>query len=498
MAEQANVATLIARRHPKFATYESDWIFFLESYLGGSQYIVKHLFKYIKEGDDEFTARRNRAYRENHTKRVIDLVSSYLFKEEAERQTENSKVKAFWEDFDGRKKSVSNFMKRASLFASILGRVYIVCDKAPLPEALVTGTQADNLKTEAKPYSYMVYPQDVLDIAFDEVGKIKWILIRERKRDDDDPYLAAADYEDRYRLWTSTTWELFDKDGLVLEEGEHKLGRVPVVILDNEEQDDLAGQSLVADIAYLDRAIFNNWSRLDVIVNDQTFSQLIFPIEGLPVEAAEDKELRDKFLALAQNRVMLYSAAAGSIPGFISPDATQADFILRMIQAQVKQLYASLGLQAETGTEANVQSGVAKAYDFDKLNKLLATKADNCEQAENEILDIFKQWLGGIQADASVEYPDEFDTRSLMDEIAMAQELTLLDISETFTKELHKSIVAKTMPKLDKKALDKINKEIDDRDLEKEQAAVEPVFPFDKQGGKAQAKQAGPAKKGED
>lgn len=475
-------ATICSRRHPRYAEYSPSWDFFLSSYLGGPVYLNNHLFRYVKEGDKEFRARQERAFRENHTKRVVDLITSYLFKEEAERKSDSSMVAKFWKDFDGRGYPAVRFMKRASLFSSVLGRVYIAVDKRPLAEEEVTGTQADNLKS--MPYCYMIYPQDMLDIAFDHMGKIVWAVVREWKRyDDEDPLTVQDVIEPQYRFWTRNEWVLFDKDMVAIDGGEHGLGRVPLVMLDNEEGDDYTGQSLITDIAYLDRAVFNNWSRLDVIVNDQTFSQLIFPVEGLPVDVVENKELRDKFLTLAQNRVLLYSAQATAKPEFISPDASQATFILGMIQTQVKQLYASIGLQSETSTETTTQSGVAKAYDFDKLNKLLATKADNCEHAENEILDIFRRWMGGISAAANVEYPDEFDTRSLADEITLAQELTLMDISPTFTRELHKGVAAKVMPKADPKTIATINEEIDSKAEPADEAAKEPVFPFDDNSG---------------
>jgi len=479
MAANINSNRVLIRRHPKYAEYNLSWQFFLESYLGGPSYINKHLFRYFKEGEEEFAKRKERGYRENHTKRVIDMVNSYLFKESAFRQTENALIKKFFDNFDGRGRPIDRFMKLASIFSSIMGRVYIVCDKPPLPDELITGTQGDNLRPEAFPYCYMVYPQNVLDISFDELGQIRWALVLEQKRDDEDPFNSSGDVEDRYRLWLPDHFYLYDDKGALIEEGDTKLGRVPIVILDSEEQDEYTGQSLVADVAYLDRAIMNNWSRLDVIVNDQTFSQLIFPVEGLPADILEDKKLREKFLTLAGNRVILYSAQAQAAPQFISPDASQSTFVLDMISKQVKQLYASLGLQGETATEIKENSGVAKAYDFDKLNKLLASKADNIEQAEREIVEIFKLFMGGIKAEVVIDYPDEFNVKSLADEVALVQELTLLDISKTFTKQLHKALVGRTLPRLNQKTAATIEKEIDEQAKDDEEAAKLPRFPFD-------------------
>jgi len=475
----AGEKTIISNRHPSYSSWVEQWSFFKHSYLGGADYISENLFRYFKEGDQEFIGRAKRAYRENHTKRVVDLINTYLFKAQAVRETENTLIAEFMDDIDGRGKTADRFMKTASQWASVMGRVYIVVDKMPIPEEQKTGTQADNLKS--KPYCYLIFPQDVLDIAFDDAGRVKWALIRESYRDDSDPFTASQTVEVQYRLWEVAKWTLFDDAGKDIDKGETGLDCVPIIILDNEEQEEYAGQSLISDIAYIDRAIFNNWSRLDTIVCDQTFSQLIFPIEGLAADIITDDNLRQQFMTLATNRIILYSAQAQAAPAFISPDASQAQFILTMIERQTKQLYATLGLQSETGTESNTQSGVAKAFDFDKLNKLLANKADNLEQAEWEVYSIGAKWMGITgDVDVLVDYPEEFDVKTLADEIKVAQELALLDISVTFTKEINKLIVQKAIPKAEDKTIKDIYAEIDAGAEPEKDAIKKSVFPFDK------------------
>lgn len=463
-------ATLIGKRHPRYATWLPRWSFFEQSYLGGDDYIKSHLFKYFKEGDKEFTDRCARAYRENHTKRVVDLINTYLFKEDAVRKIENAKIAAFRDNFDGMGKTASQFMKGVALWASVFGRIYIIVDKESLPEKEQTNTQADNLK--AKVYCYIIHPDNMLDISFDGDGKVIWALVREYIREKaDDPYNASGDYKEQYRLWEAGKWTLFNDAGNEIESGDTGLNLCPIVIVDNEEQEELSGQSLVGDIAYIDRAIFNNWSRLDTIVCDQTFSQLIFPIEGLPADIINDENLRKQFLTLATNRVILYSAQAQAAPQYISPDAGQATFILTMLTTQTKQLYASLGLQSETGTEApQAASGVAKAYDFDKLNKLLASKADNLEKAEKEVYEIFQKWTQ-ITGEVMIDYPEKFDVKSLLDEIAQAEQLAALNISNKFMEEINKIIVQKALPKVEQKTLDEIFKEIKANSKEKEEAS---------------------------
>ena len=469
---------LIERRLPGYDQMKSEWDFFAVSYNGGQSYLSPvNLFRYFREGDEEYKGRLARAFRENHSKRVVDIINSYLFKQPAERRVDGRLVD-FIKNADGYGRPIDHFMKKVSLWSSILGRVYIVCDKRALPEGEATGTQKDNIDPRAMPYCYMVFPQDVLDISFDENNKVRWVLVAERTRDDEDPINGSGDVVTNYRLWEVGRWRLFNDRSEMIEWGETGLNVVPIVVVDNEYRDIYSGQSLLNDIAYIDRAIFNNWSRLDVIVNDQTFSQLIFPIEAAPAEILDDEATRKKFLTLATNRMLLYSNAAGVAPSYISPDASQADFILRLIESQVKRLYGMWGMAGETATEVTRQSGVSKAFDFDKLNKLLATKADNLEQAEREICLIFNKWLGvGDEAVDGINYPDEFDVKSLADEIAQAQELAMLDISETFMKEIKKSIAVKALHRPNEEILIKINKEIEEK--AQEPIEKEPAFDFD-------------------
>ena len=155
-----------------------------------------------------------------------------------------------------------------------------------------------------------------------------------------------------------------------------------------------------------------------------------------------------------------------------------------MVQKQIKQLYSSQGLQGATGEEIKGDSGVAKAYEFDKLNKLLATKADNLEQTERDIAWLFGLWMDAEKVDYVVDYPEDFDVKSLAAEIQMAQELSILSVSDTFTKEIHKSIVKKVLPKMLDKTEEKILAEIDQASLEDDDAEKENRFPFDKENPK--------------
>jgi hypothetical protein len=459
-------ASVIGRRHPLYDRMIPKWKFWLDSYeLTLEEYSSLYLYKNEKEGKEEFNERRSRSYHENHTKRVVDLVNSYLYKEKPTRRYDNKHIEGFVNNVDGTGTDIDQFLKTCSIYSSLLGRVYIVVDQRQ--NSTPTGTYLDTLESQV--YSYMVLPQDVPDIAFDDQGRVKWAVVREWYRDDDDPFVSSGDMKERFRLWMPGKWFLFDDGGTVVEQGTTGFDTVPIVCLNNERsQNKYLGLPLVQDIAYLDRSIYNNWSKLDVIVNDQTFSQLIMPIESSILGSSiQDEKLREQYLQFSTKRVILYSSQAASKPEFISPDATQAQFILDMLKTQTRQLYASLGLEDDgsaSGGSTDSSSGQSKAHDFEKVNNMLASKADNIEQADKEIVELFKAWKD-IASDYYVSYPDNFDTKSLQQEVLLAQELSLLDISDSFIREVNKRVVIKALPEMPTDLRDKIFKEIDEKPI---------------------------------
>jgi len=468
---------IVTRNHPEYHSKIMEWDFFYNSYEGGDNYKHLYLKKNLKENEPDFKQRLARAYRVNHSKRCVNIINSYLYKEPPQRIYQNNTLEKFYANVDGKGNDINQFSKYASQWASVFGRVYICMDKAVLPDIAITGTQLDNLFNQ--PYIYTVFPTNVPDVAFDEYGNIKWIIIVEHVRDDDDPFNSLGDFKKNYRLWTKEEMFLFDENGSQIDHVEHGLGVVPVFPLDNETGNDFCGKSLISDIAYIDRAIFENCSRLDCIIADQTFSQLIFPIEaGIFNEIFVDEEQRANFYTLATNRVLLYSAAAEVKPEYIAPDASQAQTITSVINQQTKQLYASIGTKAGYEDGVQPQSGASKAYDIDELNKMLKAKSANLEKLEKWVVGMFGRWMD-ISIECDVQYPQEFDLRSLADDLVLASELVLLDIGPTFNTEVLREVAAKVLDRTEPSTLQKIFAEIEERQNKKEEMMEADEVEFD-------------------
>ena len=108
-------------------------------------------------------------------------------------------------------------------------------------------------------------------------------------------------------------------------------------------------------------------------------------------------------------------------------------------------------------------SGVAKAYDFDRMNAMLASKARSLELAENTLCELIDAWFGVNVMPGSydyVTYPDNFDVRGLYDEIDLAQQLLLIEAPDTVRQAQMEMLVDKLFPNLAADLIAKMKKEI--------------------------------------
>lgn len=468
---------IVDRKHPLYEELVPHWDFLESSYKGGRSWFKKNIFRYIKEGDIEYKDRVERAYRFNHTRETVDLVNKYLFRAPAARKMEDApeELKAFWEKVDSTGIDIDEFMRMVSLKNSIFGRPWIVIDNRVTAEDV----PEDASKKEAPSaslYAYLVPPQQVPDYAFDDAGELLWVVIEEHVRDDADPISGSGSIAKRYRLWTRNEWYLIEfkkgpgKSGGRWEEtasGEHGLGLVPVIPANNSVTSDKWDcPALIADVAYLDRAVSNYASNLDAIIQDQSFSQLAMPAQGvLPGDDAYSKVLE-----MGTKRVFLYDGEGGAAPAFLSPDPTQATLILSAIAQLINEIYHSVGLAGERTKQDNSQgidnsSGVAKTMDFERVVALLSAKADALEVVEYKIIQVVCAWNGiEVPKLELVTYPVEsqFDVRTLYDEIDVAMKLRLMGLPPLVLEEQVGRMVSKLFPDLSEDLVKQIRKQIKD------------------------------------
>ena len=475
------------RRHPAYHELLGHWLFLESAYRGGRAFLMSNIFRYFKEGDTEYTQRVDRAYRFNHTREVVELVQKYLFKAEISRAIANAPevVADFWKNTTLTGLDIDAYMRTVSVANSIGGRCAVVVDNNFVEAAVVVNEDgeveasrpvsiAEAKAAKFRIYAYTVPAKDVLDYAHDEDGDggLLWIKLRERIRDDADPLTSSGDIIERVRLWTRTDWKLFEERDTgetvwnrernaqvpvkrveIIDQRDHNLGVVPVILADHTiGEDNYRTPGLIDDIAYLDRAATNYLSNLDAIIQDQTFSQLAIPAQAIQ----QGDDMYSKVLELGTKRVFVYDGGAGSTakPEYLSPDPKQAGVILTVINKIINEIYHTIGLAGERTKEDNAvgidnSSGVAKAYDFERVNSLLLSKAQSCENVENRMVKLVLLWAKETHdGDNLVSYPSTFDVNRLVDDLVTAEALSTLNAPIKVRREQMKRLVDKMFPDL--------------------------------------------------
>jgi hypothetical protein len=473
---QKMLQRLSKRRHPEYAQNLEHWNFCEATYKGGRNWFQDNIFRYIKEGDRDYTDRIKRCYRFNHTREAVDLVQKYIFKSEVSRSEDASaEVKLFWKNASLSGLDIDQFMRLGSSLSSIFGRIWIFTDTS---QTGPIATVAEQRRSGARPYAYFVKPQDVLDIGFDDDDKLTWILIREFVRDDKDPLTSTGDIKIQYRLWEKDKWTLFRVDEEVylwgkasnvevIATGDNALGEVPCFPLDHVVSDDkYTSPGLINDIAYLDKAVANYLSNLDAIIQDQTFSQLAMPAQGL----TPGEDAYDKLLEMGTKRIFTYDGEGDTKPFYLAPDPKQAQLIIEVVNKIISEIYHTIGMAGErTDTDNSVgtdnSSGVAKAYDFERLNSLLTAKAAALQNAENALVTMIDKWHSKTEDTTMqdlVQYPDTFDVRNLYDEFTIAERLKLIDAPQGVRQEQMKQVIDKMFPQLQEDLKKKLTEELKD------------------------------------
>jgi len=499
------LSSLVERRHPEYDNNISQWEFMQSCYRGDREWFKDNIHTYRKEGSASYKKRKERAYRFNHTKEVVDLINKYLFRGKIIRNTEDSpkELQAFWKNANGRNTHIDNFMMNGSTESSISGRVWVVVDTNKRQGEAVTKKELNEGKYGT--YAYFVQPQDVLDMSYDERGNLNWILIRETKRDDSNPFDSTGDPYHQYRLWNREEWLLMEDDvddkksrtfkptrkGVkkggavkVVGAGKHGLGMVPVTWLDHMESDNLySTTSLINDISYLDRAIANYLSNLDVIINNQTFSQLIIPAQGLtPGQAESDKQIKE-LIKFGTEEIFVYDGEhPHNKPEYISPDPGQVEVILAVIEKTINEIYHMVGVAGERTKQDNAvgidnSSGVAKAYDFERVNSMLVNKAGALDQCERRMSRIVMAYHGQDVVDSEdwIKYPEDFDIRGLSDEFDIAANLQIVEAPDKVRKEQMYALIDKLFPRASESIIAELKADLESwpkklRDEEREAA----------------------------
>lgn len=397
--------------------------------------------EHARESTQSINFRRKIAYYLNYTGPILNASVDPIFKDEIKREYSNSVLfDEFINDVDRQGTTLQEFIEQNAIAAKLYGVMYIVVDNV----SEFGSSLAETLANRSMPYLTAVEPKNVVNYEFDDNGKLKLFTYAS--------YLKNADgtIKAHYHTWTPSEWKITDSDNKVVGQGEHNIGRIPIVQWFGRaaRKRDILPPPEYLSIAKTNAHVYNLCSLLSQILYNQTFSILTMPVDN--------NGLQD--VTIGTDNLLAYTAEAGKAPSFIAPDKGPAEVLMAQIDKLINEMYRMSGIDSVIGVQ-QAKSGVAKQWDFERTNQNLAAFAVRCENAEYDIIELYKLWSGD-NIEYTCDYPRDFKVNDVSESLTQAQQAKDLEFkSDTFDSEILKKVIDAYMPNLEKETKDMIVKE---------------------------------------
>ena len=440
-------------KHPLWHANIANWEFYIRSYLGGNDYRNGYyLHRYILETPEEYDQRIKHTPVDNHCKNVVQIYTSFLWRVPPTRDYGSldgeQQLESFLNDADLDGRSFDTVMREVQMNASIYGNCWVVIDK---PQTNLK-TRAEELSQDIRPYISIYTPENVINWNYRRASSGRFYL----------DYLVIVEDINNERaivkVFTEeviSTYEIqdFEKEyaegeARLIEEIPNPLRKIPAVNVYNlRGAKRPIGISDLADVAYLQQSIYNDYSEKEQLIRLANHPSLVKTpnVEasagaGSVIEMPEDIEPALK-------------------PYIIQPSGQNLDGIMKCIQNKIDAIDRITHMGSVRATTGQIASGIALQTEFQLLNARLSEKADYLENAEEHIWSLFAMWQDK-EWDGQVDYPDTFDIRDWANDLQYLQMAKASGIrSETFNKELDKQIAEAVID--DNEAIKTINDEID-------------------------------------
>lgn len=395
----------VTSSNTQFNDYKKRWQFYLESYMGGDEYRqAGHLTKYVNETPQEYEARLVSTPLDNHCRSVISVYTSFLFREDPDREfgmmAMDPTIKDFCKDADMDGRSIDAFMKEVAIWANVFGHCWIIVSKPNIGAV----TMADEQVAGVRPYVNLLTPLAVIDWSWKRsptgayaLDYIKYVedtndtmsTIKEWSNEIINTYVVDNDKKEVLEMYTEV----------------NGLGKIPAIIAYGTRSPVRGiGASAISDIADHQKKIFNELSEVEQSIR----------LNGHPtVVKTSDVEM---------------SAGAGSIalmPDNLDPGlkpymlnvSTDIGAIYNSIQASVNAIDKMANTGAIRANEVRDMSGVAMRTEFELLNAKLAEMADNLELAEEQMWKLYAEYQGKTW-DGEIDYPGSFNIQDVEADVA--------------------------------------------------------------------------------
>lgn len=418
--------------------------FFEYSYAGGKEYVEQgYLQKHERETLEAFRRRCAESVFVNFCAPIVDLYNAHLFRAKVSRDFGligmNKLFERFAADADFEGNDYETCIKGIVERGSVYGIFGVIVDKP----ALAAASLAEELANDVRPYLAMYEPEDIWDFKFQRVGGGRPQLIE----------LTLAEDDDQIRVWKPDVVELWeqkagDTEPKFLSSVPNSLGEIPFVLHKNRASfDKFESTSDVADIAYINRRIYQLDSAAFEIIEGAAFPLIEIPADSIPQGSGKPDAFGEHPTDIEIGTGNGVVRQAGDSVGhrYIEPTHTSLSLMLQWRDALIADLH-QVARAAHTTAKADksAQSGVALEIEFQQLNALLCDKGQSAATTETRILRLVAKWLG-VEFDGSVEYAENFGVRDLAHDIETAIAAKSVVASPTFAAEMGKEIARRML-----------------------------------------------------
>jgi hypothetical protein len=183
------------------------------------------------------------------------------------------------------------------------------------------------------------------------------------------------------------------------------LGRIPAVqVYSTRSPVRGIGASDITDIADQQRAIFNEYSEIEQQIRLQNHPALV---------KTPDTEAGAGAGAII---VMQDNLDPGLKPYLLEPSGNGLEKIYSSIDARIRAIDKMANTGGVRNTSSTIASGIALQTEFQLLNAKLSEKADQLELAEEQIWQLFAEYMGTVWS-GEIDYPGSFNIRDTANEI---------------------------------------------------------------------------------
>jgi hypothetical protein len=445
----------VEQKHTAYDKHIDEWRFFNDSFLGGESYKQGgYLTRYESEidNDDSYQARLKQTPIDNHCASIIQIYSSFLFRENATRNfgslTDNEFLKLFIKDSDTEGRAWNNFVKQANEQASVYGHCWVVLDRPNIQYK----TKAEELDANVRPYVSMFTAPNVIDWKYEysNNGLIELSELKVVEASNTDFTVYKWFFRDR-----TDTIAINKKGGKqevqLLKSVPNTYGKITAVALYARRSNVLGlGYSDVGDIATQQKAIYNERSEIEQAIRLNVHS-ILASEHGVQVGPGAGGRC-----------VIPENTEPGLKPYFLDSNSDIA-VIMNSIEHKVDAINVMANVGSVRAIESKKLSGVALETEFQLLNARLAEKADNLELFEEQIFKMFSMMVS-VQYDGEINYPDSFNIRDKYVDLNFLQQAKLSNVnSDVFNKQIDKQIVNLTIKQ--ESLLAEVLQEIDNNDV---------------------------------